>query len=173
MTAKDDAITALEPVRAQLLRTAAQQAARIRADASGEAARIVGRARREAGAALAQARDDGRAQAAPLAAVELSRARGQARSALLRARREASEELRGQVRAAVSALPGQPGYDELAQRLARLAGRAAGPEASLSPAPSGGVVARSPGVIVDCSLTRLADLAVDSLGGDVRGLWTP
>ncbi len=29
------------------------------------------------------------------------------------------------------------------------------------------------GVLVDCSLPRLADLAVDALGGEVRELWTP
>jgi hypothetical protein len=35
----------------------------------------------------------------------------------------------------------------------------------------GGVLARSDRAVVDCSLPRLASLAVDALGDEVRELW--
>jgi hypothetical protein len=34
-------------------------------------------------------------------------------------------------------------------------------------------VARSADVLVDCSLSRLADLAVEALAVDVQALWVP
>ena len=46
------------------------------------------------------------------------------------------------------------------------------PVRSSAPA-RGGVVAKSPGVLVDCSLDRLADLAVAELGASIRQLWSP
>jgi vacuolar-type H+-ATPase subunit E/Vma4 len=166
-------IAALTPVRDHLLRSAADQAARIRADARREAAEIAGQARREAEAIMAEARVAGQLEADRRAAAELRRAHDDARSALLSAQRAATDELRSRVRAAVGALPAEPGYDELARRLTRLAGLAAGPGAALTPDRLGGVVARAAGVVVDCSLPRLADLAVDALGARVRELWTP
>ena len=96
-----------------------------------------------------------------------------ARSALLGAQREAYDELRAQVRAAVDGLRGEPGYDRLLEALARMARLEAGPGATVTASPDGGVVARSPGVLVDCSLPRLADLAVEALDGEVRELWAP
>jgi len=39
--------------------------------------------------------------------------------------------------------------------------------------PEGGVVARSGGIVVDCTLPRLAGVAVDELGDQVRELWIP
>ena len=67
----------------------------------------------------------------------------------------------------------EPGYERLLARLTALATAAAGPDATITAAPAGGVVARSRGVVVDCTLARLADLAVDALGDEVRELWTP
>jgi len=173
MTSAAGQIAALAPVLEHMRRGAAARAARIRADARREAAEIIGQARVRADAAVAQARAAGRAEAARMAEAELSRARGQARSTLLRAQREAYDELLSQVRAGVAALQAEPGYDRLAQRLGRMAAAAAGPGAAVAPIPAGGIMARSPGVVVDCSLLRLADLALEALGGDVRELWTP
>ena len=173
MSGTPGAIAPLAPVLARLRRRAADEAARIRADARREAAEIVAQARLAAQAALSRARAAGQADAAPLASAELSRSHSEARSALLHAQREAGEELRRRVRDAVGALPAEPGYAQLAEQLTRMVRLAAGPDAKLTPGPGGGVIARAPGVIVDCSLTRLADLAVDSLGADVRELWTP
>jgi len=173
MTAAETSTAALEPARAHLGQVAMAQAARIRADAHRAAGQIRDQARRAAAAAIEQARAEGRAEAAPAAQAELSRGRAAAAAELLRARAEAYDELRRQVRAAVGALPGERGYDRLAGQIAMLAGRAAGPGAMVTAVPEGGWVARAPGVIVDCSLARLADLAVEALGAEVQGLWTP
>ena len=66
-----------------------------------------------------------------------------------------------------------PGYQGLLSRLTTLATRAAGPNAAITVQPEGGVVARSDGIVVDCTLPRLAGRAVDELGDQVRALWTP
>jgi vacuolar-type H+-ATPase subunit E/Vma4 len=173
MTAAEPGAAALEPTRVHLRQAAAARAARIRADAHHSAGRIREQARLAAAATVEQARADGHAEAAPLAAAELSRGRDAAARGLLRARSEAYDELRRQVRAAVGALPGKPGYDHLARRIAALARSAAGPGAVVTAVPAGGWLARAPGVTVDCSLTRLADLAVEALGAEIQGLWTP
>ena len=75
--------------------------------------------------------------------------------------------------AAVARLPEEAGYAGLVARLSLLATEAAGPSATVTTSPAGGVVARSGQVAVDCSLPRLADQAIDALGGRVRELWTP
>jgi len=164
---------ALAPVRAYLLGAARREAGRIVADARAEAAGIVGQARRDGEAAVAAARSEGRARGASLGAAERNRGRSQAQSIVLAARRAAEVRLREQVMAAVARLPGEVGYAGLMARLSWLAADAAGPGATVTPSPAGGVVARSGQVVVDCSLPRLADQAIDALGGRVRELWTP
>ena len=57
--------------------------------------------------------------------------------------------------------------------LSALAAGTAGPGATATVHRAGGVVARSGHAVVDCSLPRLASLAVDALGDEVRELWTP
>jgi len=163
----------LELVAERLRRDAEAEAGRIRAAARAQAEAILARARRDGAAAVAAAEASAAAAAAPQTSAKLRRAREAAGAAVLAAQRDACDELRARIHAAVAALPDQPGYDQLGQRIARLAGLAAGPDARLSPEPGGGFVARSPGVIVDCSLGRLADLALAELGGRVRDLWTP
>jgi hypothetical protein len=92
---------------------------------------------------------------------------------VLGAQREAYQELRARVLAAAGGLRTEPGYEELLGRLTAMATQAAGPGAAATVEPGGGVVARSGGVVVDCSLARLAGLAFDGLGDRVRDLWTP
>ena len=164
---------ALEPVHLRLRRDAEDKAARLCADAHAQAASIVAQAQQEAAAALAAAAAQATATAEPLTTAELRQAREAARSAVLSAQRAACDELRRRVRAAVAALPAAEGYDLLLQRITRLAGQAAGPDAELKFPPAGGVVARRAGVVVDCSLDRLAELAVTELGAAVTKLWAP
>jgi len=164
---------ALAPVRAALLRRAREQAAGITAQARRQAEDALARARSDAAGQLASAREAGQAQAVPLAAALRSQGRRGARAAVLNAQREAYEELRARVRASVASLPGRPEYGLLLTRLRRDAARAAGPGATVTEAPGGGIIARGPGIVVDCSLGRLADAAVDALGGQVTGLWAP
>ena len=61
----------------------------------------------------------------------------------------------------------------LLSRLTAMAGRVAGPDATITVQPAGGVVARARDVVVDCTLPKLAILAVNALGDQVRELWTP
>lgn len=164
---------ALEPVRQRLRRDATEQADRLRAAARAQAAAMLRQADRDAAVALEEAAAEAAATAATLTAAELQRARDTARSAVLAAQREACDELRGQVRAAAASLPGQPGYDRLIHQITGLAEQAAGQHAQVTSPPGGGAIARSDGVIVDCSLDRLADLAVAELGAAIRELWVP
>ena len=167
------AATALAPTRARMLRDAANQVARILADARREADGITAQARQEAEQTVSLARAAGRAQAVPQAAEVRRQARSDARSALLSAQCEAYDELRVRVRVAVDGLRSEPGYERLLEALTRMAQLEAGPGATITASEDGGVVARCPGVLVDCSLPRLADLAVEALDGEVRELWAP
>jgi vacuolar-type H+-ATPase subunit E/Vma4 len=164
---------ALAPVRAHLLGEARAEAGRILADARGQAAATLRQARREAEEAVGQARTQGEAGTALAAAAERRRGREQARSIMLGARLQAREELSARVLAAAGGLREEPGYERLLARLTAMAARAAGPGATVTADQAGGVVARSGRVVVDCSLPRLARLAVDALGDQVTELWTP
>ena len=172
MTGRAEA-TALAPVRTHMLREARMVADRIMEQAHAEAAAILSQARRDADEAIALAWTQGQADGAPAAAAERSRGREQARSILFGAQREAYEELRSRVLAAAGGLRDEPGYDRLLSRLTAMAGRVAGPDATITVQPAGGVVARACDVVVDCTLPKLAILAVDALGDQVRELWTP
>ncbi len=171
MTVLPGADVALAPVRAALLRAAREQAATTTARARRDAAALLASARRDAAAAVAQGRADGQAEARPLVAAQLSRGRQEPRSQLLRARRDAYDQLRQQVLAGVAALPGEPGYRALLDRLTKAALAAAGPGATASPHPDGGVIATAPGVVVDCSLPTLASQAVEAISAELGSLW--
>ena len=173
MIGRADAAAALGPVRAHMLRRATEQAGRILADARREADAIISQGCLSAERAVSRAREAGRREAAELAAAERSRGRGEARSVLQGARREIHEEFRSRVRLAIGGLRDEPGYDQLLERLTGMARQAAGPDAVLTASAAGGVVARSADVLVDCSLSRLADLAVEALAVDVQALWVP
>ncbi len=170
MTLLDDQVAALRPVRADLLQRAGQEAEATLTRARGEAAALVAQASREAEAAVTRAAQDGAAQARPVAAAELSRARRAVRSAALGRETRTRDEVAGQIREAVCALRDEPDYSQFRDRLADLALRAAGPDADVSEHPDGGVIARAGGVVVDCSLPRLADRAVEALGARIAGL---
>lgn len=166
------ALAALEPVRAQMLASARQQADEVIADARERAAVTIAGARRRAEEQLAAAREAGRAQAAQGAATRRGQGRRQARSLVLAAQRRALGELRTQVLTAVTGLRDGPEYPALLGRLQALAQRNAGPGAAVVEDPAGGAIARAPGVVVDCSLPRLAEAAVDALGPEVSRLWS-
>ncbi len=169
----DEVERALAPVRACLLHGAQADAGRILAEAREQADSILRQARRGAAETVEQARTRGAADGAAAAAAERSRARDEARSVVLGAQRAAYQDLRAQVLAAAGQLRTEPGYQELLRRLVAMATSAAGPDAAVTVQPEGGVVARSRDVVVDCTLPRLAGLAVDELGGQVRELWIP
>lgn len=161
---------ALAPVQTQLLREAFDRGHWIVADARRDAEAQLAAARVQADELVARARADGQAAAAALAAADLSRGRQAARAVLLDADLRAYDALAARIRSAVRGLRDQPEYGEIRERLAALALRAAGPGASVSEHPDGGVLAEGPGITVDCSLPRLADLVVAALGPKIREL---
>jgi len=161
---------ALAPVRASLLHDAEAEADRILADARRAADALLHRARADAVSAVSRAEAEGRRRAEPLALAEVSRGRHEARTVLLGAELGARAELEGRIRLAIGGLRDAPRYPELRHRLADMAQRAGGRDATVSDHPAGGVVARGPGVIVDCSLPRLADRAIEALSQQIREL---
>lgn len=161
---------ALAPVRAAMLRNARERADRIVAEASRAAEALIAQAEQDAGTAVARARAEGAAQAGPVAAAERNRSRRKSRSVALSAERLTHEELAGQIRSAICGLRDGLGYRELRDQLADLAGRAAGPDADVAEHPQGGVTARTAGVVVDCSLPRLAERAIEVLGPQIARL---
>lgn len=163
---------ALMPVRSALLAAAAREAASIVAAAQADADTLEQDARGTAARIVDAGRTAGAARGAALAAAELSSGRARAQGIVLAAQREALERLRDRIRAEAARLRDDAGYPELLGRLS-LAVAMASPDATVARCPEGGVVARSAQVTADCSLTRLADLAAEALGGRVRELWTP
>lgn len=163
---------ALMPVRSALLAAAAREAASIVAAAHSDADALEQDARGTAARIVDAGRTAGAARGAGLAAAELSSGRARAQGIVLAAQREALERLRDRIRAEAARLRDDAGYPELLGRLS-LAVAMASPDATVARCPEGGVVARSAQVTADCSLTRLADLAAEALGGRVRELWTP
>lgn len=161
---------ALAPVRAALLRDAAARADQILADARRDAADLVARARADAAGTVGRAREQGRAQAAPIALAELSQGRREAREILLGTELRARAELEARIRSAIVGIRDKPGYAGLLARLWSLARHAAGPGATVTEHHRGGALARAPGLLVDCSLPRLADRAIEVLGPRIREL---
>lgn len=168
LTARQD--TALAPVRTALAAAADARAASAVAAATAAAAVAVTDAQRAADEAVARAGAEGAADARPAAVAELARSRRAARSLALGADRATQQYLAGRIRAAVLALRDEPGYPRLRDSLGAMAAAAAGPGAVLADHPDGGVVATAPGVVVDCSLGKLADRATATLGARIAAL---
>ena len=64
-------------------------------------------------------------------------------------------------------------HPQLRDRLAARARAELGPDARITDATDGGLLAEAPGRRLDLSLDALADLAVDALGAEVNRLWAP
>lgn len=163
---------ALAPLRAELLRRARTDAGRVRQEADAAAAVILAEATARRDEILAEAVTRGTADAAEIRSAWRARVRHGIRAGELTAQRAVYEELTEQVTEAVCALRHQPGYPVLRQRLADRARELLGPDAVITDAPGGGIVARTAGRRLDYSLAGFADRAVDRLGADIAGLWS-
>jgi vacuolar-type H+-ATPase subunit E/Vma4 len=170
MTLRARQEAALEPVRAAMVNRARQDAATTVARARDAAAAMIAQAQRDADAAVASAREDGIAQAEPIALAELSRSRQAARAVTLGAEAAIRDEVVRRIKDAVLALREEPGYSQLRERLSALAARTAGPGAVLTEHEMGGMVAIADGVTVNCSLPRLAEVAVEKLDARITAL---
>jgi hypothetical protein len=161
---------ALEPVRAALTQQASVQAAGTEAEATRKATALLARADADAEALVAQAAAEGAAEAEPVAAAGLGRSRRAARAISLGAEETTREYLAGRIRAGVLAWRERADYPLVRDRLIEVAGRAAGADAVITEDPGGGIIATAPGIVVDCSLGRLADRAVEALGVKIAEL---
>lgn len=168
-----DRAAALEPVRAQLLRSAHADAQARLAAADRQAAAVLEHARETAEASLDEARRQGEADAAQARTGELTRARRRARAAQLAVRRQAYEELRRRVTDRVLGLRQADEYAALLDLLGERARGLLGPDAELAEDKDGGLVGHVPGRRADLTLRTLAERALDRLGGEAETLWTP
>lgn len=165
--------TALEPVRDALLQQARTNAAAELARADADVAACIAAARTQAEHITADAHAQGEADAATLLAADRARARRHAHTIVLRAQQAAYAQLRRRSREAARELRADPGYGDLLGRLAELVRRQLGRDAVVREHPDGGVVGDAPGRHVEITLDHLADRAVDELGADLAGLWSP
>ncbi|MGE5292037.1 MAG: hypothetical protein ACM3ML_33610 [Micromonosporaceae bacterium] len=163
---------ALAPLRAAVLRAAVEEASQVRGAATAEAEAVLAAARDQAAAIASRARALGASDGKLAAAAHRAQSRRSVRALLLGAECDAYEELRRQVRSAVCGLRDDPCYPRLLARLTELARAAAGPDAVVSAHPAGGVTASAPGKFVDCSLPRIAEIALGGLGAEVSTLWS-
>lgn len=165
--------TALAPLRTELLRRAHADADRIRRDAEATVAKTLAAAEAQRDQILAAAAIRGKADAAEIQSAWRARVRHSLRAEELAAHRAVYEELAARVTEAVCELRHDPGYQRLRQRLAGRARELLGPDAVVTEAPGGGIVAHGPGRRLDYSLAGFAARAVERLGADVAGLWQP
>ena len=163
----------LRPVGAALLARARADTERTLGDVDAEAAGVLARAETEAEAIRAEARAQGEADAAGVLVTERARARRQARAVVLAARREIVEELRTEVLHELPELRADPAYGPWRDGLGDRVHQVLGADAVVSDHPDGGVVGEVAGRRVAYTLVGLADRALDALGSDVEGLWSP
>jgi len=170
--------TASSPGAGGLVTVGAALLARARRDAADEETRartsadaLVARAREEAAEIVAAARAQGAADAAAALSGERSRTLREARARVLRAEREAYDELRRRTVVDVTALLDRAAPQVRACLLREAAARL-GPDAEVR------VGATGPTAVAGLRrLTlepdRLVDRAIDGLGPELVGLWSP
>ena len=163
----------LLPVREALLACARADAERLLAEVDAEGDAIIARAQAEADAIRAEARAQGEADAAAVLVAERARGRRQARAVVLAAQRESYAGLRTRVVEQVATLRGDPWYAAWCDGMREEVRSALGPDAVVSEHPEGGVLGEASGRRVAFTLVVLAERALDALGPDVEGLWTP
>lgn len=173
MTARDEMRVALKPTSDALVRTAVDDAAAILAAADSDAHRQVMRARAEADRRLAAARESGERDARAAVDTEQRQAQRAGRQLLLRAQREAYEEVGRRVRAAAQQLRTDPRYGPLLAGLTAAVMDRLGPQASVTEAPSGGILGELGARHIDLSLDTLAGLALAACPAEVAALWLP
>ncbi len=163
----------LVPVREALLARARADAERLLAEVDAEGDAIIARAQVEAEAIRAEARAQGEADAASVLVADRARARRQGRALVLAAQREGYSGLRARVVEQAATLRGDPGYATWCDRLSEVVRAALGPDAVVRELPEGGILGEAPGHRIAYTLVALAERALDALGPDVEGLWTP
>lgn len=163
----------LLPVREALLAHARADAERLLAEVDAEGDAIIARAQAEADAIRAEARAQGEADAAAVLVAERARARRQARAVVLAAQREGYAALRARALEEAATLRADPAYATWCDGVRENVLAALGPDAVVTEHPEGGVLGEASGRRVAYTLPGLAGRALDALGTDLEGLWTP
>ncbi|WP_055558000.1 hypothetical protein [Streptomyces sp. NBRC 110028] len=165
----DEAVPALAPVRAELLRTARAEAREVLDRADRDAAALIGEARTRARVLVDEAHRQGEREGTAAARDVKAGARRDARTRELAAREAAYEELSRRALVHVRQKWDPADVDRLRERARALLG----PDAEITEVPGAGVVARAPGRRADCTLDSLTARALDRLGAEVETLWSP
>ncbi|QKV90347.1 hypothetical protein HUT19_01520 [Streptomyces sp. NA02950] len=168
----DQAVPALAPVRAELLRTARTEAREVLDRADQESRAVIGEARTRARSIIEGARRQGEEEGAAAAHGIRADARRTARACELATRKAAYEELRRRAFAHVRQKWGPAGQPAVGNRLRERALWLLGPDAEIIEAPGGGVVARAAGRRAECTPDSLTARALDRLGAEVETLWS-
>ncbi len=168
-----DLVAALEPVRRALLDDAGQEAERLVEEATTEAEARVSAVEARAERAVEQARQRARATAAARARRAVGAARRDAHAAQLEAESGIFADVVERLHRAVDAMPSDPRYDALLDRLEEAARRRLGEKATIERDPEGGGVRASRDERrVDYGLRALADRALEALAEEVAELWS-
>lgn len=165
-------LPALAPVRAEILRGAADDAEQMIADARQEAARIVEQGRETAQQITETARAAGEAAAASVAAEQGAALERRLRRELLVAQDNAYRQWRRRGTEAVLRLRDEPDYPGWRDLLRGTASAVLGADAQVKDDPDGGVVAQLGHRRMDLSLSALAERVLDRLAPEVDGLWS-
>ncbi|MGR3939032.1 hypothetical protein [Streptomyces sp. BRA346] len=169
----DEAVPALAPVRAELLRTARAEAREVLDRADREAEALVGEALARARVIVEEAHRQGEREGAAAARGVKAGARRGARERELAAREAAYEELRRRAFAHVRQRWDTAARPAVLDRLRKRARGLLGPDAEIAEVPGTGVVARAGGRRVECTVDSLTARALDRLGAEIETLWSP
>jgi vacuolar-type H+-ATPase subunit E/Vma4 len=162
----------LDAFRAALLAQARQTARQQIDEAERDARERVRDARQRAVRVLDDAREQGRQAAEHETRRLRAQARQEGREARLRTRRDTLAELRRRTLARLEEQRDTPAYQDLLDRLERLAREQLGSDAEVDTEPDeGGLVARAGGRRVDYRLPAVVDRALQDMGDELEELW--
>jgi len=170
---RQEALAALDPLRAALHTAAQAEADEIDARAAEEVDEILTTAHREAEDIIAGAAAQGTSAAMASAALRSARVRREANELVLGAQEALRRELADEVERAAEDLRGDPRYSAWVEQLGRHCREMLGPKATVTPSPSGGVIGELGSRRLDLSIPVLAAAAVAAHGAETRQLWTP
>lgn len=170
---RQDALVALDPLRAALRAAAQAEVDEVEARAAKEVDEVMATARREAEDIVSRAAAEGASAARASAALRSARVRREGHELVLAAQESLRAELVDRVVLAVQGLRGEPRYAAWVERLAQRCREALGPRATVAASPSGGVVGEFADRRLDLSIPILATAVVEAHAAEVRQLWTP
>ncbi len=166
------AMTALQPVRRQMLERARADAEREIGAAQQEAERILAEARDQAAQLAETARAAGRDAAATVIAQRRAALQRELRGALLAARRDVYQQWCRHGTEAVLRLRDDRDYPRWLAALRETARAALGADARLIEHPTGGVVAEDGQRRIDLSLAGIAAQVLDDITGRLDESWS-